>query len=88
MPDPELLQEARDSIETARERMDGDIADRLASIGDRLESAIEADRTLDHGTLARLQNSLSEIAETVEDAEPIDVARERLSRYREDVEGV
>lgn len=88
MPDPELLQEARDSLETARERASDEDADRLASIADQLENALEAGRTLDHGKLARLQNSLSEIAETMEDAGPIDAARDSLSRYREDVEGV
>lgn len=88
MPDPELLTAARDSIETARERTDGEPDDRLAGIADRLESAVDAGRTLDHGTLARLQNSLSEIESETEAGDAIATARDRLSQYREDVPGV
>ncbi|MFC6613565.1 hypothetical protein ACFQAS_01095 [Halopenitus salinus] len=88
MPDPDLLTAARDSIETARERTDGELDDRLASIADRLESAVDAGRTLDHGTLARLQNALSEIEAEIDDGDEIATARDRLSTYREDVAGV
>jgi len=86
-PDPEALDAAREALATAAGSADGDAADRITSIRSQLDDAGEAGRTLDHGRIARLQHSLSEVADAVEDPDPIREAKRELSAYREGVEG-
>lgn len=86
-PDPEALDAAREALATAAGAADGDVADRIDTIRSRLDSAGDAGRTLDHGQIARFQRSLSELADAVEDPDPIREAKRQLSAYREGVEG-
>lgn len=87
MSDPELLRETRDVLLTTQERLDSESAERLDPIVSRIESALEAERTLDHGNLANFQNTLRELTEET-DEQSIKTVRSLLSEYREGVEGV
>jgi hypothetical protein len=91
MPDSTLLAEAASSLESAAARVDDDEAtDRLENFAGQLEDIAESGQTPDHGRLARILHSLSEIADDAdgEAADAIARAREQITTYREGVEGV
>jgi len=86
----EQLQTAADHLRTAADTADGDATDRLTDLADKLDSLATADRGPDHGTMARMQNTLNEVTGDVDDATvtEIDDAKAAISDYRSTVEGV
>jgi len=84
------LQTAADHLRTAADTADGDATDRLTDLADKLDSLATADRGPDHGTMARMQNTLNEVTGDVDDATvtEIDDAKAAISDYRSTVEGV
>ena len=74
---------------TAHEHVDGDAGERIEGLVGKAESALEDGRTLDHGALARMTRTLSELAEDAdgETAEAIEAAKDAISSYREGVPG-
>ena len=83
------LEIALNALRTARAAVDDEAADRLETPVDRVETALEADRTLDHGALARITRTLEEVAEEAdgEAAAALSDATAAVSAYREGVPG-
>lgn len=83
------LRTALDELRTARDLADGEAEERISGLVDRVESALEDDRTVDHGNLARMDRTLSELQEDAsgETEAAIRDARDALSSYREGVPG-
>jgi ATP-dependent exoDNAse (exonuclease V) alpha subunit len=83
------LQSALETLESARDLADGEAEDRLDRIAGKVSKALDADRQLDHGALARMDRTLAELGEdaTGETAEAIETAKQALITYREGVPG-
>ncbi|MFT4904296.1 MAG: ABC-type transporter Mla subunit MlaD [Natronomonas sp.] len=83
------LQAALDELQAARDLADGEAAERLETIIGRVEKAIDAGRTMDHGVLARMLRTISEIQEDADaDLEAaLESASEAITTYREGVPG-
>lgn len=86
----EELGTAAEHLRTATEAADGDAAERLSDIAEKLDSMATVDRGPDHGSLARIQNALTELSDDVPDAavDAIADAKDAVSEYRSTVEGV
>lgn len=84
------LRQAADRLEDARERADGDAAERLGKYAGQLRTMADADRGPDHGRLDRLQHNLREVADGLDDEgnEAVQSALSHVVSYRETVEGV
>ena len=83
------LETVVERLRTAHEHVDGEAKERVEGLVGKAESALADGRTLDHGALARMTRTLSELAEDAEgDAEEaIETARDAISTYREGVPG-
>ena len=83
------LETVVERLRTAHEHVDGDAEERIEGLVGKAESALEDGRTLDHGALARMTRTLSELAEDAdgETAEAIEAAKDAISSYREGVPG-
>ena len=83
------LETVVERLRTAHEHVDGDAGERIEGLVGKAESALEDGRTLDHGALARMTRTLSELAEDADgDAEEaIEAAKDAISSYREGVPG-
>ena len=83
------LETVVERLRTAHEHVDGDAEKRIEGLVGKAESALEDGRTLDHGALARMTRTLSELAEDAdgETAEAIKAAKGAISSYREGVPG-
>lgn len=83
------LRTALDELETAREHADSETEDRLTNLVEKVESALEDDRTLDHGALAGMTRTLADLESAADDetAAAIDASRDALRTYREGVPG-
>ena len=57
------LETVVERLRTAHEHVDGDAGERIEGLVGKAESALEDGRTLDHGALARMTRTLSELAE-------------------------
>ncbi|MFA1609714.1 DUF7553 family protein [Halobellus rubicundus] len=86
----ELLQEASDRLREAAEAASGDAQQRIYDQSDAIATLATRDRGPDHGRLARHMNALGELADDTEGEvrEAVVEAREKLSTFREGVEGV
>lgn len=84
------LQTAAQHLRTATESADGDAAERLTELAEKLDSLATADRGPDHGGMARIQNALNDLKDDVgsEAVSAIDDAKDAISDYRSTVEGV
>ena len=86
----EQLQTAAQHLRTAIESADDDASERLTELAEKLDSLATGDRGPDHGSMARMQNTLNDVKDDV-DADAvaaIDDAKESISDYRSTVEGV
>lgn len=83
------LETALDRLRTARDAVDGDAEDRLDTLVAKVERAVDAGRTLDHGALARITRTLEELTEDADDdtAQTLRDAKAAVSTYREGVPG-
>lgn len=90
MPREDHLEDAAESLRQASDATDGEAAERLIDKADTFAEAAEEGKVLDHGTLARHEHGLREIADDVggEVADRIDEAMDSISDYRATVEGV
>ncbi|PSP83368.1 hypothetical protein BRC83_07150 [Halobacteriales archaeon QS_1_68_17] len=87
----EQLQDAADSVRAASDAAaDPETSERLSGLADQLETLATADRSPDHGRLARIQNAFDEVESSVneETVEHIEQARFHVSAFRETIEGV
>jgi len=87
----ENLATASDRLESAADAAtDEDAAERLRDLADQLDSLAERERGPDHGRLARIENALGDLQETVGDeaAAEIEAAHDSVIAFRETVEGV
>ncbi|MFD1585564.1 hypothetical protein ACFR9U_01110 [Halorientalis brevis] len=86
----EQLQTAADDLRTAIESAEDDASERLTELAEKLDALATDDRGPDHGSMARIQNTLNDIKEDVEEdaVEAIDDAKAKISDYRSTVEGV
>jgi hypothetical protein len=87
----ENLANASDRLEAAAAATDdGDAADRLRDLAGQLDTLAERERGPDHGRLARIENALGDLSESVgADARAeIDAAHDAVVAFRETVEGV
>lgn len=87
----ENLATASDRLEAAAETVDDeDVAERLRDLAGQLDTLAESERGPDHGRLARIQNALGDLGETVgaETNAEIDAALDAVVAFRETVEGV
>ena len=86
----ELLREASGRLKDAAEAASGDAQERIYDRSDALASLAARDRDPDHGRLARHTNTLEELADETEAPahEAIVEAKEKISTFREGVEGV
>lgn len=84
------LEAAAEALEAGAEAASGGTADRLATQAETVADLAERPSAADHGRLARLEHTLREIRESASDAAAarIDDAMDRISAYRETVEGV
>jgi hypothetical protein len=84
------LEDAAAALRQASESADDESAERLTKKADSFEEAAAEGKTLDHGTLARHEHGLREIAddEGSDVAEHIDAALGAITEYRSTVEGV
>ena len=83
------LETALDRLRNARDAVDGETAGRIDTTVGKVERAIEEDRTLDHGALARITRTVEEVAEDAgaEATETLLAAKDAVSSYREGVPG-
>lgn len=83
------LETALEELRTARDAVDGEAEERLDTLVGKVERAVDAGRTLDHGALARITRTLDEVAEDADDetASQLMAAKEAVSTYREGVPG-
>jgi hypothetical protein len=86
----EALATASDLLADAAQATEGDDSDRLSDLSEQLDHLSTADEGPDHGRLARIQNALHDLEESVGDdaAETIAEAHEHVKEYRSGVEGV
>ena len=85
----EELQNALEKLRTARDVADGEARERVSTLVDRVEGALEDGRTVDHGNLARMDRTLAEVqTDADEETEAaVQEARDALATYREGVPG-
>lgn len=83
------LQAALEELRAARDAVDGEAEERLDTLVEKVEGAVDAGRTLDHGALARITRTLDEVAEDADDeaATKLADAKAAVSTYREGVPG-
>jgi vacuolar-type H+-ATPase subunit E/Vma4 len=83
------LQTALEKLRTARDLADGEAEERVSTVVERVESALDAGRTIDHGNLARMDRTLAEVQQDADDETDAAVqeARDALATYREGVPG-
>ena len=83
------LQNALEELRTARDLADGEAEERISKLVDSVSAAIDHDRTVDHGKLARMDRTLAEIQEdeSGETEAAVQDARDALRTYREGVPG-
>ena len=83
------LETVVERLRTAHEHVDGDAGERIEGLVGKAESALEDGRTLDHGALARMTRTLSDLAGDAEGKteDAIEAARDAISTYREGVPG-
>jgi hypothetical protein len=83
------LQNALDELRTARDLADGEDAERISTLADRVADHLDDGRTVDHGNLAKMERTLADIQEenAGDAAAAIQDARDALSTYREGVPG-
>ena len=76
--------------EASAEMEDEPLAERTSGVADQLERFTNADSGPDHGRIARMENTLREIAADADgDTErTVEDAHEHLSAYRSTVQGV
>jgi len=87
----EELLSAGERVESAAETAtDANASERLAGLADQLEALAERDSSPDHGRLARIENALIEVRDSVgsDAADCIDAARDHITAFRETIEGV
>ena len=88
----------RENLATASQRLeaaadaadDGPSAQRLRDLADQLDTLAERERGPDHGRLARIENALDDVRESVgaDATAEIDAAHDAAVAFRETVEGV
>jgi hypothetical protein len=88
----------RETLATASQRLeaaadvadDGPSAQRLRDLADQLDTLAERERGPDHGRLARIENALDDVRESVgaDATAEIDAAHDAAVAFRETVEGV
>ncbi|WP_254840803.1 DUF7553 family protein [Natronomonas marina] len=83
------LETALAELRTARDMVDGEAEERLDTLVGKVERALDAGRTLDHGALARITRTLEEVAEDADEetASQLLDAKQAVSTYREGVPG-
>ena len=83
------LETVVERLRTAHEHVDGEAEERIERLLERADSALEDGRTLDHGALARMTRTLSDLAGDAggETEDAIEAARDAISTYREGVPG-
>ena len=83
------LETVVERLRTAHEHVDGDAGERIEGLVGKAESALEDGRTLDHGALARMTRTLSDLAGDAggETEDAIEAAMDAISTYREGVPG-
>jgi hypothetical protein len=87
----ETLATASDRLESAADTTtEEDAAERLRDLAGQLDDLAERERGPDHGRLARIENALGDLQETVGDeaATEIEAAHDAVIGFRETVEGV
>ncbi|MEF8813349.1 MAG: hypothetical protein V5A55_05970 [Halovenus sp.] len=85
------LETASDLLEQAATETTGDsAADRLADLSDQLGRLAAGETDPDHGRLARIQRSLDDIGDSVDDTvvDALDDADAEINAFRETLEGV
>lgn len=85
------LEAASDLLEqAATETAVDSAADRLADLGSQLGRLAAGETDPDHGRLARIQRSLDDVGDAVDDAagDAIDDADAEIDAFRETLEGV
>jgi len=85
------LRRVSDRLREASEAADEDeVRDRLYDQSDEFARMATADRSPDHGRLARHENILAEIRKNANETvgEHIDEAKAAIAEYREDLPGV
>ncbi|WP_433629007.1 DUF7553 family protein [Halomicrococcus sp. NG-SE-24] len=89
MPRDQLTQ-AAEEVKHAAAETDGEAAERMDDLAETLENLASTDQGPDHGRLARITHSLSELREGADGAaaERVDAAQDHVKAYRETVEGV
>lgn len=85
----EALATASELLADAAQSADDD-SERLSDLADQLDALSTADEGPDHGRLARIQNALHDLEDSVGDdaAATIAEAHEHVREYRSGVEGV
>jgi len=81
---------ASESLETAAEEADGDLAAKLSEQAETLATLADREKGPDHGRLAKIEHSLRSLKESASDkgADLIDDALGDVKAYRSTVEGV
>jgi len=76
--------------EASAEMEDEPLAERTSGVAEQLERFANADHGPDHGRIARMENTLREIAADTEGdvRTTVEEAHEHLSAYRSTVQGV
>jgi molecular chaperone GrpE (heat shock protein) len=74
----------------ASETTDDDASERLSELAAQVTDIADGETKADHGRIARIQAALDELQSSVEDdvAAMVDRARDKLSSYREGLDGV
>ena len=83
------LETVVERLRTAHGHADGEAEERIERLLERADGALEDGRTLDHGALARMTRTLSDLAGGAEGEteDAIEAARDAISTYREGVPG-
>jgi hypothetical protein len=86
----EALETAASHLRTASDHATDEPGDRLADLAGQLEDLATSDRGVDHGRLARVQNALVDLRETVgaPAADAIDDADDAIDDFRQTLDGV
>lgn len=87
---PDALDTASDLVESAADSVDGQHAGRLHALADQLDDLAAGDSDPDHGRLARIQRSLDDISDDVDDetADNLREADAEINAFRETLDGV
>ena len=81
---------ASQSLETAAEGADTEVADKLAAQAATLATLADREKGPDHGRLAKIEHSLRSLQASVDEAgsDQIDDALDHVKAYRSTVDGV